>query len=181
LKRIDDLIEAELPAFVDLQSAVSAAYDAIHGGQQLALSATTSFRPAAGNDDYRVQLIYDHGLSSNITWTVNASGDYQDRKSGEDFRGGRIATEFLGTLNRSDEKIWSPSSFTLSFGAEAKWQSKAKPSYTFQARLSIPLITGIDLPIVYRYANRTPVTDTPDPEARLGLSVDVGRLTQMFK
>ena len=181
LKRVDELIRSGLPTFAGLQAAIETAYDAIHKGQQLALSGTVSLRPDPGNDDYRMELIYDRGLSKNVTWIVNASGDYRDRKQNEDQRGGRVATEFLGTLNRSDEKLWGRSPATLSFSGEAKWHTKAKPIYTFQTKLTIPIITGIDLPVVYRYANRTPGTNTADPEARLGLSVDMGRLTELLR
>ena len=181
LNRVDQLIRSELPTFAGLQAAIETAYDAIHKGQQLALSGTASLRPDPGNDDYRMELIYDHGLSKNVTWTVNASGDYKDRKQNEDQRGGRIATEFLGTLNRSTEKLWGRSPATLSFSGEAKWHTKAKPIYTFQTKLTIPITTGIDLPVVYRYANRTPSTNTAGPEARVGLSVDIGRLTELLK
>ena len=181
LKRVDELIRSGLPTFAGLQAAIETAYDAMHKGQQLALSGTASLRPDSGNDDYRMDLIYDHGLSKNVTWTVNASGDYRDRKQKEDQRGGRVATEFLGTLNRSDGRLWGRSPATLSFSGEAKWKTKAKPIYTFQTKLTIPIITGIDLPVVYRYANRTPGTNTADAEARLGLSVDIGRLTELLK
>jgi hypothetical protein len=180
LKRVDELIRSGLPTFAGLQTAIETAYDAMHKGQQLALSGTASLRPDPGNDDYRMELIYDHGLSKNVTWTVNASGDYKDRKQKEDQRGGRVATEFLGTLNRSDERLWGRSPATLSFSGEAKWHTKAKPIYTFQTKLTIPIVTGIELPVAYRYANRTSGTNTADPEARLGLSVDIGRLAELF-
>ena len=52
---------------------------------------------------------------------------------------------------------------------------------TFQAGLDIPLVSGIDLPIVYRYANRIALINQTDSEARLGLTFDLSRLVQGFK
>ncbi len=50
-----------------------------------------------------------------------------------------------------------------------QWLTGQKPQYTFQVKLTIPLSAGIDLPIVYRYANRTALLNQTGAEARLGL------------
>jgi hypothetical protein len=146
----------------------------------LSISYTADIRDAKGNNGHRVELIYDYGLSPRINWTVNASGDYTDRKSATDSKGGRFATSFEGDLTKSDS-AWGKTPLRLSFSGEAKWQTTQKPQYTFESKLSIPLASGIDLPIVYRYANRIAQINQTDSEARLGLSVDISRLTHAFK
>lgn len=166
LKRVDELIRSELPAFVGLQAAIETAYDAMHKGQQLALSATTSLRPDSGNDDYWMELVYDHGIGKNLTWTVNASANYKDRKQIEDQRGGRVATEFLVALNRSGEKLWGRAPAILSFSGEAKWHTKAKPIYRFKRssryRLSRESICRSSIATPTEHQARIPPTQMRD-------------------
>jgi hypothetical protein len=179
-KRIQTLIETSIGAFSQERAILQQEYDEISKAPQLSISYTADIRDAKGNNGHRVELIYDYGLSPRINWTVNASGDYTDRKSATDSKGGRFATSFEGDLTKSDS-AWGKTPLRLSFSGEAKWQTTQKPQYTFESKLSIPLASGIDLPIVYRYANRIAQINQTDSEARLGLSVDISRLTHAFK
>jgi hypothetical protein len=177
---IDNLIKQSASIFREMKDKLDNTYDQISKGRQLSVSYTANIRDPKGNNDHRVELIFDYGLSSRINWTVNASGDYTDRKSTMDSKGGRFATSFQGDLTKSSS-AWAKTPIRLTFSGEAKWLTSQKPQYTFQSQLSIPLSPGVDLPIVYRYANRTAQINQTDSEARLGLSVDVSRLAQAFK
>jgi hypothetical protein len=180
LKKIDDFIESKIATFKSLKTTLDNTYDEISKAQQLSISYTADIRDAKGNNDHRVQLIFDYGLSPRINWTVNASGDYTDRKSALDSKGGRFATSFQGDLTKPDS-AWGKTPIRLTFSGEAKWQTSQKPQYTFESKLSIPLAPGVDLPIAYRYANRIAQINQTDSEARMGLSVDLSRLAQAFK
>jgi hypothetical protein len=179
-KKIQNLIEGSLPVFSEERATLEQKYDEISKAQQLSLSYTANIRDSQGNNDHRIQLIFDYGLSPRINWTVNASGDYTDRKNTLDSKGGRLATSFQGNLTKS-KSGWGKTPIRLTFSGEGKWLTSQKPQYTFQSELSIPLSPGLDLPIVYRYANRTAQLNQTDSEARLGLSVDISRLAQAFK
>jgi hypothetical protein len=179
-KRIQALIENSIAAFSQERAILQEKYDQISKAQQLSISYTADIRDAKGNNDHRIGLIFDYGLSPRINWTVNASGDYTDRKSATDSKGGRFATSFQGDLTKSDS-AWGKTPIRLTFSGEAKWLTSQKPQYTFESKLSIPLASGIDLPVVYRYANRIAQINQTDSEARLGLSVDISRLAQAFK
>jgi hypothetical protein len=179
-KQIQTLIENSLDAFSNEQAAVRNAYDRISKGMQMSVSYTADIRDSKGNNNHRAELIFDYGLSDRINWTFNASADYTDRKAAADSKGGRAATEFQGDLTKSNS-AWGRAPIRLSFSGEAKWLSTQKPQYTFQAKLTIPLSAGIDLPIVYKYANRTALLNQTDSEARLGLSFDLSRIAQAFK
>jgi|GEM_PF-3128391 len=180
LKQIDALIENSLDVFQAERIAVQNAYDKISKGMQVSVSYTANIRDPKGNNDHRAELIFDYGLSSRINWTFNASGDYTDRKMALDSKGGRAATEFQGNLTKSDS-AWGRGPIQISFSGEAKWLTGVKPQYTFQAKLTIPISTGIDLPIAYQYANRTAQLNQTSSEAHLGLSIDVSRLFQALK
>jgi len=179
-KQIQDVIEGSIVPFSALRSSLQNAYDKISKGMQMSVAYTADIRDAKGNNDHRAEFIFDYGLSPRINWTVNASADYTDRKSALDSKGGRFATSFQGDLTKSDS-AWGKTPIRLTFSGEAKWLTSQKPQYTFESKLSIPLASGIDLPVVYRYANRIAQINQTDSEARLGLSVDISRLAQAFK
>ena len=180
LNQIDQVILAAIPEFQDYQNRLNDTYDSIQQGQQLAFAYSGNLRRDDGNDDHRVSLIYDRGLSSRISWTVNASFDFTNRHGMSDIRAGRAATEFMGQLTPPQDTLWGRTPITLSFGAEGKWKTENKPTYTIQAKLTIPVSPGMDLPLVYRYSNRTDISEESDPELRFGLSLDLGRLGQLF-
>ena len=179
-KRIQTLIENSIAAFSQERAVLQEKYDEISKAQQLSISYTADIRDPKGNNDHRVELIFDYGLSPRINWTVNASGDYTDRKSAPDSKGGRVATCFKGNLTEPDS-AWGKNPITLTFSGEGKWQTSQKPQYTFEAKLTIPLVPGVELPLAYRYANRIAQINQTDSEARLGLSVDISRLAHGFK
>jgi hypothetical protein len=179
-RRIETLIEDSIEPFSQERNTIQSKYDEISKAQQLSISYTAAIRDTKGNNDHRVELIFDYGLRPRINWTVNASGEYTDRKGGVDSKGGRFATSFQGDLTKSDSG-WGKTPIRLTFSGEAKWQTGQKPQYTFESKLSIPLVPGVDLPLAYRYANRIAQINQTDSEARLGLSVDISRLAQAFK
>jgi hypothetical protein len=179
-KQIQNLIESSIDAFARERAALQGTYDQISKGMQMSLSYTADIRDAKGNNGHRGELIFDYGLSDRINWTFNASADYTDRKMAPDSKGGRAATEFQGDLTKSNS-AWGRTPIRLSFSGEAQWLTKQKPQYTFQAKLTIPLSPGIDLPIVYKYANHTALLNPTDSEARLGLSIDISRLAQALR
>ncbi len=179
-KRAEALIEDSIQPFSQERNTIQNKYDEISKGRQLSISYTADIRDAKGNNDHRIELIFDYGVSPRINWTVNASGDYTDRKSAVDSKGGRFATSFQGDLTKPGS-AWGKTPVRLTFSGEAKWQTSQKPQYTFESELSVPLVPGVDLPIVYRYANRIAQINQTDSEARLGLSVDISRLAKAFK
>jgi hypothetical protein len=180
-KQIQDLIENSIAPFSALRVSLQNTYDQISKGMQMSVAYTADIRKAQGDNYHRAELIFDYGLSERVNWTLNASADYADRKRIEpNSDGGRISTAFQGDLTKSNS-AWGRTPIQLSFSGEADWLSKEKPQYTFQVGLDIPLVSGIDLPIVYRHANRIALINQTDSEARLGLSFDLARLVQGFK
>ena len=176
LRRIDALVMQSAAAFEDYDSTLRAAYDKVRTGRQLALSYQAITRADNGYNDHRAEVIYDHGLGNALTWTANAGAEIKDRKQAGLFRGRRAATEFQTRLTPGSGSAFGRAPLTLSFGAEAKWLDGVPAQYTAQARLTVPLASGIEFPIVFRYANRRDLLDQTAQEARFGLVVDLGRL-----
>jgi hypothetical protein len=145
----------------------------------MSISGTANTRTSQGND-YRAEFIFDRGLSTRINWTVNGSFDYTDRKMGLDSKGGRLATSFQGDLTNPIGG-WSKAPLTLSFSGEGDWRSLQKPQYSFDSKLSVPITSGFDIPIEYRYANRAAQINKADSQVRFGLTVDLSRIVQALK
>jgi hypothetical protein len=179
-KQIQALVESSIHPFSALRAAVNNTYDEISKGLQMSISGTADIRTGQGNNGYRAEFISDYGLSTRINWTVNGSFDYTDRKSAKDSRGGRLATSFQGNLT-NPAGGWSKAPLTLTFSGEGDWLSSQKPQYSFDAKLSVPIASGFDLPIEYRYANRAAQSNQHDSQVRLGLTVDISRIAQALK
>ena len=179
-RQIETLIGNSISSFSREQAAIEQTYDKISKGMQMSIAYTADLRDSTGNNNHRGTLIFDYGLSDRINWTFNASADYTDRKMDLDSKGGRAATEFQGNITKSNSP-WGRSPLTISFSGEAQWLTSQKPQYSFQAKLTIPIVTGVELPVVYRYANRAAQLNQSSSEARLGLSFDISRLAQALK
>jgi hypothetical protein len=148
---------------------------------QMSVAYTGNLRTSTGYSDHRGELVFDYGLSPTINWTVNASGDFTDRKGViPNSSGGRFATDFQCTLVQPPE-VSSKSPLILSFGGEGDWMTKQKPQYTGQIKLSFPIVPGVDFPIAYRYANRAAQLNKSNSEAHLGPTFDVGAITKSLK
>ncbi len=181
IKKVDSLIDANMESFGALRDIIDSTYDQIKQGRQLAFSATFINRPGQGTDDYRTSVVYDYGLSPSINWTVNASFDYRNRTNSFDSRGGRFATEFLGRLTDYGDGLWGHQPITISFSGEGKWLTQQLPQYSIQAKVTIPVGAGINVPIIYRWSKRIDLLDEQGKELKLGLSVDFGSLAQVLK
>jgi hypothetical protein len=179
-KQIEAVVESSIDPFSNLRTELYSAYDNISKGMQMSISGTANIRSGPGNSNYRAELIFDYGLSTRINWTVNGSFDYTDRKLALDSRGGRIATSFEGNLTNPTGG-WSRSPLRLIFSGEGDWLSQQKPQYSFDAKLSVPITPGFDLPIEYRFANRTAQLNQNDSQVRFGLAVDLSRIAQALK
>jgi hypothetical protein len=174
LALVDAQLDSVAEPFKALNKAIRTAYDNIHDGQQLAVVYTAKLRPDAGYNDHRVELAFDYGLSPRITWTANGSYDYTDRKSLGSDRQGRFATEFVGDVTRGDEG-WGRTPIRLAFSGQVTWKEGERASTDVQAKFTIPITTGVELPVVYRYGN-SPLGAADGPQARVGLSIDLARL-----
>jgi hypothetical protein len=173
LDRIDSLIRAQ-PALATLRMMLRDTYDEIKAEQQLSISYLARVRPDAGYDEHHAALLFDYGLSPRITWTVNGAFDYTDKKSAGIVRAGRIASEFVGDLTRPGS-AWGKNPIRLGAGGQVSFASGERIQTDVQAKLTVPLASGIDVPIVYRYTNSKDTT-ADGAQAKVGFSIDLSRV-----
>jgi len=160
---------------------ITEAVDKIRKGRQLSVAYFTKQREDEGTDEHRAELIFDYGLSTRLNWTVNASFDYLDKRSTEDTRGGRAATEFQAKLSNPGGQIWTARPVTLSGSGEASKKTDTDWLLRAQLKLIVPLTTGVDVPIAYTYANRDVDGLTSGSQLKFSLAVDPVRLRERFR
>jgi hypothetical protein len=159
--------------------------------RQLSIAYFTNQRKDGGADDHRAELIFDWGFDKRLNWTVNAGLDYRNvyKHTGGDRKGSRLATEMqykLYSLDKPGDTVdrW----VTFDFGGEWKAMTGVKPYIKGQAKLTIPLLEGVSLPIVLSYESRSEtqmgnaIVDGPaQKKFKFGLAFDPGKLKALAK
>ena len=54
------------------------------------------------------------------------------------------------------------------------------PTYRAQAKVSIPLLPGVELPLSVTYASRTELIKEADVRGKFGFTFDVARIAKAF-
>ena len=160
---------------------VAAAVEHIQKARQLAIAYYTKLREADGTDEHRAELIFDYGLSDRLNWTVNGSYDFKDRKTTADSSLGRLATEFQAKLTGPGSQVWSATPVLLAGSAEASKESKADWLIRMQVKVTIPVTTGVNIPVAYTFASRAAEGVVSGSQFKFLLSVDPVRLRERFR
>jgi hypothetical protein len=119
---------------------------------QVAISFQTTQRGAGQNDDYQGELIVDRGFGSKLFATLNGSYDYSaSSKVGGDVRSGRGAAELRWDLTPPSGSS-TKKALELALSGEGVLKSSMW-QYRAQLQLSIPITSGVDLPVSFGYGN----------------------------
>lgn len=182
LREIEEIILRNINSTVAFHEVNRRVVEDIRQRPQLALNFQSRLRQGVGTDEYRGQVTFDHGLARRINLSLNASFDYEDSQTiGGDRRGGRIAAETQFRLNRERlEFSRNNNPFIFSVGGEGRWLTNSSPSYTGQAKLTIPLFTGVDFPISVSVANRSELVQERTVRGRFGFTFDFAKLLDAF-
>lgn len=181
LAKIDAMISSSFaPIASTTKRTLEDVYDQISKAMQMSVAYTANVRSGSGYNDHNGALIFDSGLSDKVNWTINLSGTYTDRKDvAKNSTGGKASTEFQWSIAKPPAlTITAKSPITFSMAAEGDWATKQKPHYTGQAKLTIPLASGVDFPISYRYQNKAAQTNQSESQTALGLSFDLAILAK---
>jgi hypothetical protein len=179
LSDIDEIIAEELGPLIDVKEAAIKAAEAIRKSDQISVQYLTKQRRANMPDEHKLESIFDLGISGRGNITLNASFDYIDNKMSEDIKGGSFAAAFQYQLTRDQLEGRMP--WLLTFAADGNWMTKMTPTYKAQAKLTIPLAEGIEIPLSVTVANRTDLIKESDVKGKIGFTVDVSRLADRFK
>jgi hypothetical protein len=159
---------------------IATAVAQIQKAPQISVAYFTRVREDDGTDEHRLELIADYGLSQRLNWTLNASFDYGDRKTQEDTKKGRVATEFQAKLG-SPTPATGAKAATLAGSGEASKDPGTDWLLRAQIKLTVPILAGIDIPIAYSYANRDSEGITSGSQLKFSMAVDPVRLREYFR
>ncbi|HEV2177888.1 MAG TPA: hypothetical protein VGW33_11920 [Terriglobia bacterium] len=181
---IDNIISTRIGPQVELIDSTRELVSRIRSAPQFSVAFQSSTGAPNGIDDYRGEAVLDRGvLSPRINLTLNSSFDQMHNKqTGVDMRGGRAAGEFQFQLNPTSEtKLTNSRPWLLSLGAQGQWMTRLTPTYELQAKLTIPLFSGVDFPVSVSWANRTALIKESRVKGHFGFTLDVAKLLAAFK
>jgi hypothetical protein len=155
------------------------AVEAIRSQPQLALSFVTTQRKSGRPDEYNGILTFDKGMGTNSI-TVNGSFIFKTNGLGEDTRGGKFAAGFHFPLN-GFKPLTYKDPMLLSIEGDATAMTKTAPIYKAQAKLTIPLFAGMEIPISVSVANRTEFVKEKEVKGKFGFTFDVSKAMKAFR
>ncbi len=174
-------IEVASPNMIKLRGKLRAWVTEVRNRPQLSLAFTTKRRTLDAGNDYRVGVIFDRGLASDTFVVANVDFNYKDfTKIGADTRGGRAALELRQALSGNDP-ITGAAPVVLSFSGEGNWMTNSKPIYVAQAKLTIPLRAGFELPMSFTYATKKDLIQEKDVRGQIGFTIDPAKIFEALR
>lgn len=69
----------------------------------------------------------------------------------------------------------------MSLSSQGSWMTKTSPTYEAQAKLTIPIAHGLDLPISVSYASRTAFIKESNVQGKFGFTFDLSKLLSALR
>jgi hypothetical protein len=179
LSDIDEIIAEEAGPLTEVKESAIKAAETIRKSDQIAFQYLTRQRSNNMPDEHKLESIFDLGISGRGNLTFNAAFDYIDNKMAEDIKGGSFATALQYQLTRDQLEGRLP--WLLTFAADGKWMTHLTPTYKAQAKLTIPLAEGMEIPLSVTVANRTELIKESNIKGKIGFTFDVSRFADRFK
>lgn len=180
VKRVDDIISDHIDPFVKFSDTTRSAIEQIRKKPQASFEFLTTQRKENRPDEYVAKFIADLGVAPRLNFTLNAAFAYQDNKLMKDNRGGMVAAALQFQLTPETKLAGRmPWLFDVSYQGSA--MTNMTPMHIGQAKVTIPLWEGFELPLSVSLANRTELIKEKDVRGHFGITFDVARLAQAFK
>jgi hypothetical protein len=177
LDEIDRIIAKRLDAFVELRQRTAEVIKQIQQAPQLSFTFQSKVGFGTAANDYKTGLAFDYGLADRVNLTLNSTFDYTDNKNVmANTYGGRLAFQSSFQLNPNKTAFGSNKPILLTTALEGDWGVKQSPTYTGQFKLTIPIISGISLPLSFSVANRTSLIKEKNVYGNFGFTVDLAKL-----
>ncbi len=113
-------------------------------------------------------------------WTLNAGLDIREGTDLLDEQvGGTIATQIAFQLG--PQALAGRKPIDISLAADGVFIDDPGTLVQLQAKLTLPIVDGIDLPISATWANRTELVDENEVFGRFGFTIDTSRLAAALR
>ena len=178
-KEIKTIVENHIDDPANFIDTVAREVWTIRRAPQLSFTVQSKLRNGTGDDEYRTGILFDYGLYERLNLSVNGTFDYKDSKTiGGDIRTGRLAAEGIFQLTPNRSNFGDARPYLLNASTESKWTSGARPTYTGQLKLTIPVpgLTGVNFPISVSVANRSDLVNEKIVRGKFGFTFDLAKL-----
>jgi hypothetical protein len=180
LDDLDAFVDKQLSdtkAYEDLSDSTREALERIRRAPQLSFYFLTKQRPLGGDDDYTGEAIFDYGVANRINLTLNGNYQYKNSKViGGDTRSGKVSGQFRFQL--TPEKLVGRNPFYFFLSGDAETKSGRKSTYHVQAKVTVPILNGFDLPFSVTYGNQPELNKEKTIKGQLGFTIDMARILQ---
>jgi hypothetical protein len=180
LDELDAFIDKQLTdtkAYEDLSDSTREALERIRRAPQFSLYFLTKQRPQGSDDDYTGEAIFDYGVANRINLTLNGNYLYKNsRIIGGDTRSGKLAAQLRFQL--TPEKLTGRNPFFFFLSGDAERHSGKKSTYHMQAKVTIPILNGLDLPFSVTYGNQPDLNKEKTVKGQFGFTLDFARILQ---
>ena len=178
---IDQELEKDFTDFKNLDEEARKLIGRIRKAPQFSIFFLTKQREQGVIDDYMGELIFDYGLGDRVNATLNGAFEYKNsRLIGGDTRGGRFAGQLQFRFNKRPESLFGKKPVYFYLATDNKFQTGKKPIFMGQAKLTIPIADGFDLPLSLTYANRTELIKESVVRGQFGFTFDTARIIRAF-
>lgn len=165
-------------ALQGLQEMTQALFQKIRGAPQSSAQFVTR-QQSKGADSYDLKLLFDCGsgcqLSERFNFTANGGFKYFDNPVGSNDWSGSAALSLQIRLN-PEPNLLQGRNFYLAVSGRGDWTQGRRALYQAQAKISLPVLDGFEIPISFHYANRTERHDEREFRIQAGFAVDTSRL-----
>jgi hypothetical protein len=184
------LVERLAPVLRAQREESSRAIKALKQAPQLSFSYQAKLRDgdAGGADEQTWQGLFDYGVASRMSVSVNGAFSLVSRPQMNGSSGGRVGVEaqfqLTGGGSTLADLLRASAPMTLSVSYLGVWDDTDEDTQKFQTKLTIPLpalLKGLSLPISVTVANRRELIDEMDVRGQFGFTVDFSKFQNALR
>jgi len=182
-QHIDTLLGPEIEASVQYYKVVSKVLTTILMAPQISTTYQADVKLDNGGTLHRFAFVFDKsafGTSGKVLTSSNVGFDYTEKSSTTAAKKQFRASGDLQFPLWSNQKGKTSKELTLDVSGQGQWGSKA-PVYQTQLKLSIPLLTGVSIPLTCGYANQTQLLKETNVFGHVGITLDFGKILEHSK
>jgi hypothetical protein len=175
----EEQIALHAQPFQNLASDVATTVRALEQQAGYALQFDARLRDGT-NDAYTAKLIYERGFGAlrGVKFTANGAGEIVTKDDEQDAYGGKLGLGLRWQGRDPDLRGRRP--LQLSVSADANWLANDGDTYRANAKLVLPVLEGVEIPISVTVANRTELVSENDVRGLVGFTVDTTQLLAAF-
>jgi len=179
VKQVERIIQGNLAPQVDALAGVNAAINAIKHAPLLSGVFTSRISKGTSPNLYRSGLALDAVLVGKLNSTTNVSYDFMNAQlsTAKNRNVMRFVQQFQFVAITSS-KFAGRNILALSGSGEGDWGSNGAPVYKGNAKVTVSVASGIDLPLSFTYTSLIASTKKSDVKFQAALTFDFSKIAR---